>query len=85
MVPSERGVHSSSLSRADCLVTGPREPSPRLALLAGPCASPVAGTDSGLLPPILALEEHGLAVGCLQIVCSTFLKKWILLPSPGLG
>lgn len=62
---SEKGVHSSSLSRTDCLVTGLREPSPRLALLAGACASCVAGTDSGLLPQILALEEHGLTVGCL--------------------
>jgi len=45
----------------------------------------IAGTDSGLLSPILALEQHGLAVGCLQIICSTSIKKWILLPSPGLG
>lgn len=75
MVPSERGVHSSSLSRADCPVTSLRDPSACLALLAGPWAICIAVTDTGLVPPILALEEHGLVAGCLQIAYSTFLKK----------
>lgn len=42
---------------------------------AGPWASCITVTDTGLVPPILALEEHGLVAACLQIVYSTSLKK----------
>lgn len=64
----QRWVYSSSLYRADCLVTNQREPQDRF------------GT-----PFYMALGEHGLQMDCLQILCSGFLRKWILLSSPSLG
>lgn len=75
MVPSERGVHSSSLSRAGCPVTSLTNPFACLVLLTGPWASSIAVTDTGLVAPVMALEKHGLLAACLQIVYSTFLKK----------
>uniref|UniRef100_A0A8C0U4E9 Voltage-dependent T-type calcium channel subunit alpha n=1 Tax=Cyanistes caeruleus TaxID=156563 RepID=A0A8C0U4E9_CYACU len=81
VVPSERGILSSSLSRAGCPVTSLRDPSACLALLAGPWASCISVTDTGLVLPILALGEHGLVAACLQSYIQPFLKSEFSCPA----